>query len=531
MPGPIEDFFFRRPAKEKSELFNAQSLIMDGTITPEKLAPEMFQAPAESGPQDLRAPEYTSESLQDLGTSTSKEVAKADHSHYFTHPHRDETQVSGEDLDDPDPVTDISDAQQPESTVYNDRVVTWTIDDAGLGHTPGRFIVHAEYSEDGGTTYSEPEFIGFTEPGVDQLFYRARSRWNFDPNFTPTTTARYSVISVHNNRTTRHKIPRAGYDGKIHEGYLPTDKLGSKAWKQPVRLATAAALPAYTRSGNIITASANGALSVDGVAVAPLDRLLVKDGAAGADNGLYEVTATGDAGSPYVLTRTQDADFDPDIEAGAAVVITAGSTLADTAWVLSTNDPIVINTTALTFTQLGGGGDHGALSGLSDDDHTQYALLAGRSGGQTLKGDTAVGGDLELQSTAHATRGVVKVVDSLNAQKSLILSNAVTDTLTGDVDDYSPSGIDDAAALRLDASGGSFNITGIDDPPVPYYGKILLIFNVGGSNNITLVHLSGSSGAVNQMNLGGTDIVLGPGDGAVLWYDGASTVWRCPAKR
>lgn len=51
--------------------------------------------------------------------------------------------------------------------------------------------------------------------------------------------------------------------------------------------------------------------------------------------------------------------------------------------------------------------DHGGLGGLTDDDHTQYALLAGRSGGQTLKGDTASAGNLTLQSTAHATRGKI----------------------------------------------------------------------------------------------------------------------------
>jgi hypothetical protein len=33
--------------------------------------------------------------------------------------------------------------------------------------------------------------------------------------------------------------------------------------------------------------------------------------------------------------------------------------------------------------------DHGALTGLGDDDHTQYALLVGRSGGQTISGGTA----------------------------------------------------------------------------------------------------------------------------------------------
>jgi hypothetical protein len=57
--------------------------------------------------------------------------------------------------------------------------------------------------------------------------------------------------------------------------------------------------------------------------------------------------------------------------------------------------------------------DHGALTGLGDDDHTQYALLAGRSGGQSLIGGTASGNDLNLQSTSHATRGQVVVKDTL----------------------------------------------------------------------------------------------------------------------
>lgn len=48
--------------------------------------------------------------------------------------------------------------------------------------------------------------------------------------------------------------------------------------------------------------------------------------------------------------------------------------------------------------------DHGALSGLGDDDHSQYALLSGRSGGQTLIGGTAANEDLTLKGTSHATK-------------------------------------------------------------------------------------------------------------------------------
>jgi len=49
--------------------------------------------------------------------------------------------------------------------------------------------------------------------------------------------------------------------------------------------------------------------------------------------------------------------------------------------------------------------DHGALTGLTDDDHTQYPLLVGRVGGQTLIGGTGAGDDLILSSTSNATRG------------------------------------------------------------------------------------------------------------------------------
>lgn len=49
--------------------------------------------------------------------------------------------------------------------------------------------------------------------------------------------------------------------------------------------------------------------------------------------------------------------------------------------------------------------DHGGLGGLADDDHTQYASLAGRSGGQSLVGGTGASDDLILRATSHATDG------------------------------------------------------------------------------------------------------------------------------
>lgn len=57
--------------------------------------------------------------------------------------------------------------------------------------------------------------------------------------------------------------------------------------------------------------------------------------------------------------------------------------------------------------------DHGTVTGLADDDHTQYALLLGRSGGQTLIGGTASGDDLTLTSTSHGTKGDIILASRL----------------------------------------------------------------------------------------------------------------------
>lgn len=54
--------------------------------------------------------------------------------------------------------------------------------------------------------------------------------------------------------------------------------------------------------------------------------------------------------------------------------------------------------------------DADKLDGL---DSTALAILAGQSGGQTLNGDTAASGNLTLSSTAHATKGEVRINDSL----------------------------------------------------------------------------------------------------------------------
>ena len=76
--------------------------------------------------------------------------------------------------------------------------------------------------------------------------------------------------------------------------------------------------------------------------------------------------------------------------------------------------------------------DHGDLAGLTDDDHTQYALLAGRSGGQSLIGGTGSGDDLTLESTSDGTKGNIIASDNIQANDGITIVGATTGSSTFD---------------------------------------------------------------------------------------------------
>ena len=145
---------------------------------------------------------------------------------------------------------------------------------------------------------------------------------------------------------------------------------------EAVDLATTAALPANTYNngtsgvGATLTATANGALSVDSTLTVVANRILVKNQANGAHNGVYVVTQVGSAGAPYILTRSTDFDSVgtgvDQIDEGDFFLVTSGVANVNTAWVQQTAPPITIGTTAIVFQQFSAPITYTAGTGLSE---------------------------------------------------------------------------------------------------------------------------------------------------------------------
>lgn len=141
--------------------------------------------------------------------------------------------------------------------------------------------------------------------------------------------------------------------------------------RDSVLCATTAALSANTYNngssgvGATLTASANGALSIDGQSPAAGARLLVKNEASGANNGIYVVTQAGDSTHPYILTRSSDFNSSTNILTGCFCFVEAGTAQAATGWVLSTQGSITPGSTALGFTQFLGALAYSAGTGIT----------------------------------------------------------------------------------------------------------------------------------------------------------------------
>ena len=175
------------------------------------------------------------------------------------------------------------------------------------------------------------------------------------------------TVDVSTSRITSVVDPQGAQDAAT-KAYVDSVANGLDV-KASMRVATTANL-SVSATATALTASSNGAISIDGVALSTGDRVLVKDQSTAAQNGFYKVTNAGGAGAQFVLTRVGDADASDELTAGAFVFVEEGTANADNGYVLTTNGTITVGTTSLAFEQFSGAGQISAGNALTKTGNT-----------------------------------------------------------------------------------------------------------------------------------------------------------------
>jgi hypothetical protein len=251
-----------------------------------------------------------------------------------------------------------------------------------------------------------------------------------------------SVLDVDTARVINASAPQDETD-LVTKSYADSLKEGLDV-KDSVEAAT---------TGDIDLTSSTDPNPVDGVTLTDGDRILLKDQTTASENGIY---AAATATDPTTWTRTPDADGD-DLTDGTFVWVNEGTTNADKGFILTTDDPITVGTTDLTFVQFSGAGQISAGTNLNKS-------------GDTINLDATISlsaVDVSGQYTIGNQKLATEIVDS--GQVSLASGSATVTTgiTTTDATFYPAIGVDDpgadvtglAAQLDFNSTSGEYELT------------------------------------------------------------------------
>jgi hypothetical protein len=346
-------------------------------------------------------------------------------------------------------------------------------------------------------------------------FLTGGSGWSLLGNAGTNAAANYLGTSdavdlvLRTNATERFRITSTGgYDTTLGTGLVHSDASGILTSSLLVNADVAAAGTANIARDKLASGTADHVVINSGAGVmtseaqlAPLRGGTGVNGSAAANGTLLIGNGTG-----YTLATLTDGAGISITEAAGSITVastitqytdemaqdTVGGALTDTASIDFTyNDA----GNAISAAVLPAGVDHGGLGGLTDDDHTQYLLLAGRAGGQTATGGTAASNNLVLRSTSNGTKGQVHLDET----------TASTSATTG--------------ALRVDGGvgvGGAVNAAGLVRS-----GTSLVLEDPGaGTNTVTIQAgvVSGSHSLTLPLAQGAANSVLtNDGSGVLSW--------------
>jgi len=230
----------------------------------------------------------------------------------------------------------------------------------------------------------------------------------------------------------------------------------------------------------LTNAGAKAALQIDGVNLSVSNRVLVSNQANAFENGVYTVTTVGTpdpGGTDWVLTRALDEDtYRPDsingMGQGDYFFVQEGSSGAGESYVMTTNNPLIIGTTNLTFTQFSASQVYSAGTGLTligtQFSITNTGVAANTYGSASSVPTIAVNAQGQITSASNTSIAInANQITSGSIQNSQLQNSAITVNST---------------SISL---GGSATITAVN-PNALTIGTGLSGSSYDGSSNITI---------------------------------------------
>ena len=219
---------------------------------------------------------------------------------------------------------------------------------------------------------TETDLAGLTSIVIDDITINGQAitttAANKDIQMTPHGTGTVIVPSGYEDRAgfQNQSLANKAYVDQVAQGLDTKPSCG---------LGTTANLSATYSNGTAgvgatLTASSNGALSLDGSTPSVADRILVKNQTSASENGIYTVTTVGDGSTAFVLTRATPEDQPSELSGGAFVFVEEGSLNANNGYVFTHTGAPTFGTTDLDVAQFSGAGQITAGAGLVKDGNT-----------------------------------------------------------------------------------------------------------------------------------------------------------------